>query len=361
MASISVRARPEPGRRPERRARGREPRHRRDLRLRVAVGGPARSRAGAQPGRAGRLDQLRRPTRGLRRQRPIPRDRARNLLRRARRVPEGGSRKRQRRVSFTPKSPQMFLPFLITDPSSASPPPTMTDFFTCLTGPAEAHPFTENGFIINPALSFTLSGAEKLSFGPNWSWLVMRLQSMSFLFASQPVGGVRVGIVPNDRTYPWTGMALPRTGAPPPAFIVVAADARWFTHELGHASGLLHVNCGAAGPYGGLPLTISDPGLDVFTRTLVPAGSQEAMGTAEPPWPSDRALGTHVQLGSICMRALTFAAVLQNGKLELQPGFVTDGEPSHERGELRVEALERRRPLATTAAPAALAVRISRR
>ena len=200
----------------------------------------------------------------------------------ARAAPASGSVQ----VSFTPKSAQMFLPFLISDPASASPPPTLPDFYAGLTGPAAAHPFTENGFIINPELSFTLSGAEKLSFGPNWSWLVMRLQSMIFLFASQPVGGVRVGIVPNDRTYPWTGMALPRTGAPPPAFIVVAADARWFTHELGHASGLLHVNCGAAGPYGGLPLTISDPGLDVFTRTLVPAGSQEAMGYCSPPWPS---------------------------------------------------------------------------
>lgn len=52
------------------------------------------------------------------------------------------------------------------------------------------------------------------------------------------------------------------------------------------------------------------------------------------------------------MRVLTFAAVLQDGELELQPGFVTEGEPSQERGELRVEALGRgRRPLATTMLP----------
>ena len=190
-------------------------------------------------------------------------------------------------VSFTPKSQQMFLPFLITDPSSTRPAPTMADLYTCLTGPAEIHPFPDNGFIVNPALPFTLSGPEKLSVSANWSWLVMRLQSMSFLFASQPVGGVRIGIVPNDSSYPWTGMALPRTGAPPPAFIVVASSARWCTHELGHASGLLHINDGSAGgPFGALPLTISDPGLNVVTRRLVPAGSQEMMGYGSVPWPS---------------------------------------------------------------------------
>jgi hypothetical protein len=191
-------------------------------------------------------------------------------------------------VAFTAKSSQMFLPFLITDPSSASPAPTMADLYVCLTGPADAHPFPENGFILNPVLPFTLSGAEKLSVSANWSWLVMRLQSMSFLFASQPVGGVRVGIVPNDSlSYPWTGMAHPRSGASPPSFIVVAADARWCTHELGHAAGLLHINDGrAGGPYGGLPLTISDPGLNVTARRLFPSGTAEAMGYATAPWPS---------------------------------------------------------------------------
>jgi hypothetical protein len=82
-------------------------------------------------------------------------------------------------------------------------------------------------------------------------------------------------------------MALPRTGAPPPAFIVVAGNAQTCTHELGHAAGLLHVNCGgAAWPYGGLPLKISDPGINVTTRTLVPSGSNEAMSYCNPQWPS---------------------------------------------------------------------------
>jgi hypothetical protein len=190
-------------------------------------------------------------------------------------------------VSFTPKASQMFLPFLITDPSSASPAPTMAGLYNCLTGPAAVHPFAENGFVLNPVLHFSLSGAEKLSVSVNWSWLVMRLQTMSFLFASQPVGGVRIGIVPNDPAYPWCGWAYPRTGAPPPAFIVTAGNAQCCAHEWGHAAGLKHVPDGlAGGPYGGLPLTISDPGLDVVTRTLVPSGSTELMGYRLPSWPS---------------------------------------------------------------------------
>lgn len=52
------------------------------------------------------------------------------------------------------------------------------------------------------------------------------------------------------------------------------------------------------------------------------------------------------------MRVLTFGAVLQDGELELQPGFVTEGEPSHEKGELTVEALGRGgRSLALTTLP----------
>jgi hypothetical protein len=54
----------------------------------------------------------------------------------------------------------------------------------------------------------------------------------------------------------------------------------------------------------------------------------------------------------VLMRVLTFGAVLQGGRLELQPGFVTEGEPSQEKGELTVEALGHGgRPLAITTMP----------
>jgi hypothetical protein len=50
------------------------------------------------------------------------------------------------------------------------------------------------------------------------------------------------------------------------------------------------------------------------------------------------------------MRVLTFSAILQDGELVLEPGFVAEGEPSQAKGELTVEALGRGgRPLAKTA------------
>jgi hypothetical protein len=171
--------------------------------------------------------------------------------------------------------------------TSASPAPTMADFFTCLTGPASAHPFAENGFTINPPQAFTLAGVESLHSDANWSWVVARISTMAFLFSSQPVGGVRMAIVPRDPAYPWLGMARARGGAAAPSFLIQAGLAETCTHELGHAAGLLHANCGgAAGPYGGLPLNISDPGLDVMARRLVPSGSWEAMSYCGPQWPS---------------------------------------------------------------------------
>jgi hypothetical protein len=45
--------------------------------------------------------------------------------------------------------------------------------------------------------------------------------------------------------------------------------------------------CGAGWPYdGSLPLTISDPGLNIMTRTLFAAGTSESMSYCFPQWPS---------------------------------------------------------------------------
>lgn len=194
-------------------------------------------------------------------------------------------------VSFTTKGPQELLPMLITDPSSASPAPTLADFFANLmgaAGPAHAQPFS--GFTINPEIPWTLSSAESLQSGINWSWLVTRITTASFLFSKTPVGGIRSGIVPADGLYPWGGMALPRVGGTAPSFIVQAGQPQTCAHEMGHAFGYLHVNCGTpppAGPYdANLPLTISDPGIDVLARSIVPAGSSELMTYCNPQWPS---------------------------------------------------------------------------
>jgi hypothetical protein len=193
-------------------------------------------------------------------------------------------------VSFTPKPSQELLPLLITDPSSASPAPTMANFFANLNGlggPARAQPFPASGFAVNPPLSMTLSPVENLAIGLVWSVLVAKIATMIFLFPSTPVGGIRTGIVPNDGSYPWGGMALPRVGLTVPSFIVQAGMPQTTAHELAHTYGQLHVNCGSpAGPFGGLPLTISDPGLDIPSRSITPAGSSELMTYCNPQWPS---------------------------------------------------------------------------
>jgi hypothetical protein len=193
-------------------------------------------------------------------------------------------------VVFTPKPNQELLPILIADPSSTSPTPTLANFFANfngVAGPAHAQPFQQGGFTVNPALTMTLSGAESLKSGINWSWVAARLATMIFLFPSTPVGGIRSGIVPSDGAYPWGGMALPRVGATAPSFIVQAGQPQTCAHELGHTYGFLHVNCGGpAGPFGGLPLTITAPGVDVQNRSIMPAGSSELMSYCSPQWPS---------------------------------------------------------------------------
>jgi IPT/TIG domain len=193
-------------------------------------------------------------------------------------------------VSFTPKPAQELLPLLITDPSSPSPAPTMANFFANLNGfggPARAQPFPASGFAVNPPLSMTLSAAENLAIGLVWSLLVTKIATMIFLFPSTPVGGIRTGIVPNDGSYPWGGMALPRVGITVPSFIVQAGMSQTTAHELAHTYGQLHANCGGpAGPFGGLPLIITDPGLDIPSRSITPAGSSELMTYCNPQWPS---------------------------------------------------------------------------
>ena len=121
----------------------------------------------------------------------------------------------------------------------------------------------------------------------------------------------RTGIVPNDSNYPWGGMALPRVLLTVPSFIVQAGMAQTTAHELAHTYGQLHVNCGSpAGPFGGLPLTISDPGLDIPSRSITPTGverADELLLSAVAVHPS---LGHDLQQHSGVMRVLTFSAVL---------------------------------------------------
>jgi len=193
-------------------------------------------------------------------------------------------------VAFAGKPQQEILPWVINDPSSASPAPTISDLFANFSGPsgpARAHPFPQSGFTFHPSLAMTLGAAESLAFGPAWWWVVAKIATTIFIFPSTPVGGIRAGVVPSDGGYPWAGMATPRIGVTVPTFISKAGDPETCTHELAHAYGQLHVNCGGpAGPYGGLPLTTSDPGLDIPARRIFPTGSNEMMTYCPSPWTS---------------------------------------------------------------------------
>ena len=254
-------------------------------------------------------------------------------------------------VSFAPLGKQEFLPFLVTDPSSALPTPTMGGFYSCLAGPESAHPFPDNGFTINPPLAHTLAAAESLRVPANWTWLVMRLSTMLFLFPSQPVAGVRMAVVPPIRRS--TGAAwhcraevspLPQWQSRPAGR--PCAHTSWA--RVGAAARQLRRGRRAvrrAAPddeRSGARRDDADPrqvGLRRDDVLLRPAGLA-----------LDPALRAHAQVHPLRMRVLTFSAILQDGELVLEPGFVADGEPSQAKGELTVEALGRTgKPLAKTA------------
>ena len=190
-------------------------------------------------------------------------------------------------VTFTPKPPQALLPLLYADPSSTSPTPTMADFFATLQGPARMQPFPENGFTVNPPIPLLL-GPGALTNDISWFTATMNLAIAPFLFSSTPVGGLRVGIIPNDGRYTRCGWSFRGGFLSTTSFLVKAGDTDCCAHELGHCFGLDHVNCGGpAGPYdGGLPLTLSDPGLDITARKLFPTGSNESMTYCSSPWVS---------------------------------------------------------------------------
>ena len=191
-------------------------------------------------------------------------------------------------VVFTSKPAQEMLPWLIADPLSAGATPTMTSFFGNLAGPAARQPFPLAGFVVNPPILVTLAPQDSLTTLLSWERLVARMAVTIFLFPSTPVGGVRAGVVPSDPAYPWAGMALPRVGLTVPSFIAQAADPDTCAHELGHAYGLMHVNCGSpAGPYDSrLPFTLADAALNIPAKSLLPAGANEEMAYCYPRWPS---------------------------------------------------------------------------
>ncbi len=173
-------------------------------------------------------------------------------------------------VSFTPKPAQELLPLPISDPSCPSPAPTMAAFTANVTGfggPTRAQPFRPlpGGFTVNPPLSMTLSPAENLRIGLIWSVPVAKIATTFFLFPSTPVGGIKAAIVPGDSSYAWGGHR-------PPAGrrhrSVVRRSGWSVPGDCARVGALLRPAArqlrGAAGPYGGLPLSLTLSGILVF-------------------------------------------------------------------------------------------------
>jgi len=194
-------------------------------------------------------------------------------------------------VTFIQRQRQTILPFLVTDPMSTVSVPTQASFDAVLDGSIRMDPFPDNGFIVNPAIPLSLSTQDSLFSTLGWERLLGKLVTMFFLFPSQPVGGIRAAVVPTDVPPAGRGgMAWPRVGLTVPSLIIRSGQPVTFTHELGHTFGMQHVNCGSAPwPYdGGLPFTLVNPALDVFTRQLWPAGTNESMTYCFNQWPSEQ-------------------------------------------------------------------------
>jgi hypothetical protein len=196
-------------------------------------------------------------------------------------------------VEFIDRRSQTVLPLLLLDPLSTATPPTMADFTGCLDGPVTMDPFPDSGFVVNPAITFALAPSESLFTTLGWERLLTKLTLMGFLFASQPVGGIRMAVAPTDVPPSFRGgMAVPRIGATVPSLIIRVGQPVTCTHELGHTYGLQHVNCGTslppAGPFDpSLPFTLANPAVDVVNRMLLPsATTNESMSYCFPQWPS---------------------------------------------------------------------------
>jgi hypothetical protein len=189
-------------------------------------------------------------------------------------------------VSFRALAPQTMLPILVADTATPLPAPTLADFVATLRGPQTMQPFAEDGFAINPPLSLTLPTSIDLRRGFDWTLLTAMLATA--IWTAPQASGIRCALVPNSGAYPWGGMALPRIVLTAPSLINQAGLTGTFAHELAHAYGLMHVNCGGpAIPFDStLPLLTDEPGIDADARAFHPMGENEAMSYCAPAWVS---------------------------------------------------------------------------
>jgi hypothetical protein len=189
-------------------------------------------------------------------------------------------------VQFVPKPRQQILPILVADSLTPLPAPSLASLTNNLAGSQRYQPFAEDGFTLNPPLTMTTPPFVDLRTGFGWSLLTTMLTTA--IATSPASAGVRCATVPQSPDYPWGGMAIPRILVTAPSLICQADSPSVFAHELGHAYGLMHVDCGGpAGPFDArLPLMTDEPGIDWSDRSFKPAGTNELMSYCPPDWTS---------------------------------------------------------------------------
>jgi hypothetical protein len=187
-------------------------------------------------------------------------------------------------VTFLAQPTQELLPILIVDPGLGLPAPTLAQYNTSLGGARARYPIADDGFIVNPALLYStvvpgmFPHVLTTEFG--WGTLLLDIATMTFLFPTTPVGGIRTGLVPSDPRYALNGIATPRIAVSIPSQLSQAALQGTFAHEMGHTFGLNHANCclpSGEVPDSRLPASTDDVGMNVPTRTVIPAGRGELM------------------------------------------------------------------------------------
>lgn len=187
---------------------------------------------------------------------------------------------------FVPKPRQEILPLLVADNATPLPAPGLTGLLDNLEGCMAYQPFAVDGFLVNPPLSLPLPATIDLRRQADWSLLTALLTTA--IITGPTSAGMRCAIVPQSGAYPWGGMAVPRILVTVPALISQASSPSVFAHEVGHAYGLMHVDCGGpAGPFDArLPLTTDEPGIDAATHAFMAAGAAELMAYCSPDWTS---------------------------------------------------------------------------
>jgi IPT/TIG domain len=192
-------------------------------------------------------------------------------------------------VTFQPRPTQEILPFLLTD-SRLGGATNAGQFATSLAGARTRLPIATTGFTVHPALPAATQSIEDLTTQFGWGLLVTRLATIVFIFPSQPVGGIRSAIVPNNGAYALNGIALARFGLTAPAMVSRATLGATYAHEMCHLAAVDHAPCGSPGPPidPRLPGRTEDAGMDVPARTVVPAARGELMSLCggELRWPS---------------------------------------------------------------------------